>query len=215
MPHRSNLNFVIRIVNCSSAEARLRNCAYLNQSHCNSGNDAGVICRAFKNVNTTINVSSDTMRSVLVTWEYHRHNGTSRQLTSFKVECSSELHGHYTRFSVSNSTFRINVGGLFPFASYNCCISAIYYGHYLGPYLIPNYGYYTAESRCTLLEAMTNAVSTEMVKPLSSVDSNMRANIISGVLGFIITILVLLLAICGGALLYLLRSRISGVVHRR
>ena len=79
-------------VDCSSVEARLRNCAYLNQSHCDSGYGAGVRCRAFKNVNATINVPYDTMRTVLVTWEYHRQNGTSRQLTSFEVECYSEQH---------------------------------------------------------------------------------------------------------------------------
>ena len=40
------------------------------------------------------------------------------------------------------------------------------------------------------------------------VDSNMRASIITGaVLGSIIAVLLLLLVVCGGALLYLLRSR--------
>ena len=117
---------------------------------------------------------------------------------------------------MNKGTFKINVGGLLPFASYNCCVSAIYYGYN---------DYYTAESRCNaaLIEAMalsTNAAPTEMPTSDSlqlSSASNMTAKVVTvgGVLGFIIVILVLLLAICGGALLYILRSRTSGVVPKR
>ena len=77
---------------------------------------------------------------------------------------------------------------------------AVYYGYYA-------YGYYNGETQCTSIGTMnvfTSAAPTEM---FISSDSIMGANIVGGVLGSIIVVLVLLLAICGGALLYLLRAR--------
>lgn len=58
------------------------------------------------------------------------------------------------------------------------------------------------------------SVDSEFDEFVSS-DLNMKANVIGGVLGSIIVILLFLLAICGGALVYLLRSRTSGVVPKR
>ena len=210
------MNFVIRDVNCTSAEARLSDCVYSSSSHCDLRKWAGVRCRAFKYVNVTINGPQDTVHSVLITWEYHRHNNTARQLTNFKVECFSKQH-NISYLSANNNTFRASIGGLIPFTSYNCCVSSIY----------SNYGYlgrsYTAERRCTSVAAMnslttvnavtTAALPTEIIMPpQQSGDSNMknndmRVNIIGGALGFVIVILLLLLAICGGALIYLLRSK--------
>ena len=217
-------HFIIRAVNCNSAEARLSDCIYLNSSHCDLHRGAAVRCRAFKYVNVTINRPQDTVYSVLITWEYHRHNNTSRrrQLTNFEVECFSEQH-YMSYLSANNNTFRARIGGLIPFTSYNCCVSSIYYAHgYSGvSYVMEDY---TAEKRCILVtaidsltivtvDAVTTVTPPEIVIPLQqSGDSNMknndmRVNIIGGALGFVIMILLLLLAICGGALLYLLRSK--------
>ena len=196
---------MIQDVSCKSTEARLRDCSYSNYSSqlhsCTLSGVASVRCRAFKTVYNTAD-------SVLVTWEHHRHNSTSRQPSSFKVKCSNVQHNISTTLS-SVGMSRISIGGLQPFTSYNCCVSAKYYGYWRY-----SYGSYYAEERCTSIEAM--AASTEMSMPLQlSSDSNIRTNIIGGVLGFIIVILLLLLAVCGGLLIYLLRSRNSGVAPKR
>ena len=179
---------VIKEFNCHSTEPRLRDCDYSYYSNnCHSVGGAAVRCRAFKNINAvTIN------NSVFIIWEYY---STSHQQLSFDVHCFNERN--YTRFSVSDGTFRVNVGDLFPLASYNCCVSA-------------KYGTTTAEITCTAIRSEDLSAPTEM---LISSDSNTRANIVGGVLGFIVVILVLVLAMCGGALLYLLRSR--GVIPKR
>ena len=126
-------NIVIKDMNCHSTEQRLRDCDYSNYTMsdiCEHGGGAGVRCRAFKNVNVaTVNIPYNTMHSVVVTWEYYRHNNTLPYPTSFQVQCSSEQHYVYTNLSVNNETFRISIGGLLPFTSYNCCVSAIYYGY--------------------------------------------------------------------------------------
>ena len=201
---------VIKDVNCDSTEQRLRDCAYSNYTMSDTrtctrgGCAAGVKCRAFTNV-LNVDIPYNTMHSVVVTWEYYRHNDTLPHLTSFQIQCSSEQHYVYTELSVNNETYRISIGGLLPFTSYNCCVSAIYYLHSYHNIII-------TDTQCTSIEnaTVTSAVPTEA---FINSDSNMRANIIGGVLGFIIVILVLLLAICGGALLYLLRSR--GVIPKR
>ena len=62
-------------------------------------------------------------------------------------------------------------------------------------------------------QSVTTPSSTQMIsasigsEEVVSSDLNMRASIVGGVLGSIIIILLLLLAMCGGALLFLLRSR--------
>ena len=118
----------------------------------------------------------------------------------------------------------LNIGDLLSSTSSTCCVSANYY-----------YGYYETEGRCnstdslsdfttpapnlpvTLNESFTAPTSTHVNSSMmpASVESksivvsdiNMQASIIGGVVGSIIIILLLLLAICGGVLLFLLRSR--------
>ena len=115
-----------------------------------------------------------------------------------------------------------SVGGDLSSVSFACCVSVVYY-----------YGDYEAERKCTSTDSdmlpldlfntpapnqtsnqpVTTPSSTQMMptsigseKVISS-DLNMRASIIGGVLGSIIIVLLLLLAICTGALLFLLQSR--------
>ena len=65
----------------------------------------------------------------------------------------------------------------------------------------------------TQAQPVTTPSSTQMMptsigsEKVVDIDLNMRASIIGGVLGSIIIILLLLLAMCGGVLLFLLRSR--------
>ena len=144
----------IKDFNCYSSEPRLHDCAYSNYRHY-FGAGAGVRCRAFENINiVTIN------NLVFVTWEYS-NSTTSHRPSSFDVRCISE--GNYTRFSASDGTFRVNVGGLLPPASYSCCVSA-------------RYGTDIAEISCASL-----TVGTEDIDLFSTINSgtnmHMRANL--------------------------------------
>ena len=147
----------------------------------------------------------------MISWELD--NGAPHQPNSFKVECFSQQHTEFS-LSVNNGTvMQISLGGLMFSTSYKCCVSARYY--------------YDTERRCSSMdnlppEAFTSPASAQTFTTPASVDSefvssdfNMKTNVIGGVLGSIIVILLILLAICGGALLYILRSRTSGVVPKR
>ena len=136
---------------------------------------------------------------------------------SFLVQCFIRQH----RIEVSidnNNTFVAQLGGLFSSAIYYvCCVSAVY-------------GSYVADGMCAILpfqptnmtlESSLLAITTpsetlqdfasdpaiSLITQTSTSDSNERISIVGGVLGFILIVLVILLAFCGGALLFLLQSR--------
>ncbi|MCG8620436.1 MAG: hypothetical protein MJE68_00360, partial [Proteobacteria bacterium] len=187
-----------------------------------NGGDAGVRCRdkwlQVKNITAaTIQAlyNNITRQSILLSWELY--NNASYTPNSFSVECFDRQH--HMELSVNNGTLtQVNIGDLLSTA-FRCCVSAIYYR-----------GHYEAEQRCTsttdsdmLLDLFptpapnrtvnqpaTTPSSTQMMPASEEIvgsDLNVRSNIIGGVLGSIIIILLLLLAMCGGALLFLLRSR--------
>ena len=188
-PDENNASIVIEKVNCYWDESRLRDCLYSNHSlsvprSCPSGGGAGVRCKAINNIqfNATVN------NSVLVTWEYN--NSTSHQPTSFNIRCNGRRH----YISVSNGTSRVSdiVGDLLPNTSYDCCVSA--------NYARPS----RTEISCTSIR------SEDLLPPTTISDSNMTATVVVGaVLGCVIVILLVLLAVCGGALFHLLQSRTS------
>ena len=125
---------------------------------------------------------------------------------------------------VNNGTLtQINIGNLFSSTTYTCCVSA-------------KYGNSETKEKCTSTDnnmipsdSLTTPAPTQMLnqslnfttptttqilsmipaaEKVGSSDLDMRESIlIGGVLASIIVILLLLLAICGGALLYMLRSR--------
>ena len=195
-----NGDVVIQNVDCYSTELRLRDCAYSmynnSQKPCSYGGGAGVRCRIIKN----INVGAQVNNSVLITWEY----STSYHQSLFDVHCFSGQRHYKNIIPMSNGTsqLRVSVGDLLPNASYDCCVSV-------------NYAYY--EIRCASIRSedlSPPANNSEMVISTCS-NTNMKVAIIyivGAVLGCIIIILLLVLAVCGGALL---RSRSSGVAHRR
>ena len=116
---------------------------------------------------------------------------TSHKPSSFTAQCFNQQHS--IELSVINGTAtQISLDLLSP-NSYNCCVLAIY-----------RYGNYVAERKCTSL-------TTEMLQSNSLTSPVLRLNdrsgIIGGVLGSVMIILLLLLAICGGALLYMLQSK--------
>ena len=191
--------------------------------NCESGGGAGVSCRNsqlnVQNVGVTlVNTScpGTTYATAAISWElqnmkYHPN--------SFSVQCFIRQH----RIEVSidnNNTFVAQLGGLFSSAIYYvCCVSAVY-------------GSYVADGMCAILpfqptnmtlESSLLAITTpsetlqdfasdpaiSLITQTSTSDSkfNERLSIVGGVLGSIVIVLVILLAFCGGALLFLLRLR--------
>ena len=222
---------VIDEVRCDSTETKLLDCSHIKRGYhgfrCRSGGDAGVRCTdkwlQVKNITAaTIQASYNnvTRQSILLSWELY--NNASYTPSSFSVECVNQQH-HYMELSVNNGTLtRVNIGDIFSSTIFVCCVSAMYYR-----------GHYETEQRCTVTvsdmllqdlfttpapnqtpnQPVTTPSSTQMIpasigsEEVVGSDLNMMASIIGGVLGSIIIILLLLLALCGGALLFLLRSR--------
>ena len=217
-------------VNCHSSETTLLNCSHVKKGYvgylCFPGGYAGVKCREeqlrVKNVNaTTVDAPHYAKPTVMISWKLY--SGAPHSQSSFRVECFSQQHTEFS-LSVTNETLtEISVGGLLSFTSYNCCVSAIYYEIYETEErctlteMLPSDLFTTTAPNQTLNQPFTTSTSTQMnlsMIPASigsekvvSSDLNMRASIIVGVLGSVIVVLLLLLAICGGALLFLLRSR--------
>ena len=219
-------SLVIGGVSCGSYEIELLNCSngYINH-RCHSGGNVGVRCREemlrVKNVSASTVYSNYTKQSVMISWELYSNPSHRQNLSSFRVECFNNQHR--MELFVNNGTLlQLNIRDLFSSTSFACCVLAIYYENY------------ETERRCytissellldlvtsptpnqTINELFMTPTSTQMnpsmiptlEKVVGSDSVNMRASIIGGVLGSIIIILLLLLAICGGVLLFLLRSR--------
>ena len=197
--YNSNENDTILInnIDCSSDEPRLRDCTYSNYTMTKTcGGVAGVRCRVIKSIDfATVN------NSVLVTWKYN--NSISHPPSSFDVHCNGQRHYNNYDVSVSNGTSRFSdiVGDLLPNVSYDCCVSAIY--------ARPS-GTITTELRCASIK------SEDLLPPTTISDTNnMTATVVGAVLGCVIVILLVLLAVCGGALFHLVRSRTSSEVPKR
>ena len=233
---QSNVLTFLYDVHCHSSEEKLLNCSHLKRDdsgyYCYySGFEfAGVNCSEerlrVQNVSTaTVSSTNDT---VMISWELY--SGVPHKPNSFRVWCFNRLRVEFSLWVNSETLTHVSVGGVLSFISFACCISVEYYINYHGIRY-----YYKAESKCTSMDSdmlpldlfntpapnqtlnqpitthsstqmMPTSIGSEKVTMISS-DLNMRASIVSGVLGSIIIILLLLLAICGGALLFLLRSR--------
>jgi hypothetical protein len=224
-------------VHCDSTETKLLDCPHIKRGYygfrCRNGGDAGVRCTdkwlQVKNITAaTIQASCNniTKQSILLSWELY--SNASYTPSSFAVECFNRRHD--MELSVNNGTLtQVNIGDIFSSTPFRCCVSAIYYR-----------GHYDTEQRCTATDSnvllnlfttpapnrtvitnqpVTTPNSTQMIpasigsETVASSDLGMRASIIGGVLGSIIAILLLLLVVCGAALLYLLRSK--GVTSKR
>jgi hypothetical protein len=163
----------------------------------------------------------------MISWELY--SGVPHKPSSLRVWCYNQQRAIEFRLWVYNETLtHVSVGGIVSSVSFACCVSVIYY-----------YGYYEAEGKCsstdpgmlpsdffitpapnqTSNQPVTMPSSTQIIPAsvgseiIASSDLSMRASIIGGVLGSIIAILLLLLVMCGAALLYLLRSK--GVTSKR
>ena len=92
--------------------------------------------------------------------------------------------------SVSGQNFTTHLVGLLPSTSYNCCVSAVY-------------ELYRSDGVCDEIntpELFINAIACTMTRTFET-------NVVGGVLGFIMAILLVLLIISGAALAYLLLKR--------
>ena len=211
-------------VDCRSNEATLLNCSHSRRD------DSGYECRHYSGVNCTEerlrvqNVSTATVNSsnhtVMVLWELY--SGVPHKPSSLRVRCYNQQHAIEFNLLVYNETLTcVSVGGALSSVSFVCCVSVRYY--YRGYYYEVRGKYASTDSNMPLPDSyITSAIlnqpvtipsSTQMIstsigsEEVIGSDLNMRASIVGGVLGSIIIILLLLLAMCGGALLFLLRSR--------
>ena len=202
----------------------------LFRHNCNHGEDIGVRCTGNSSLlsNSIMNVSINNITSVIsthginlytifITWKWQNNSMLQNQLNSFQIECFSDQHR--VELSVNSTTLSVELLGLLHSTSYNCCVSAIY-------------GSYTARAVCT--ETATIQPPTSRPSPMKDISSknpisesstiqpstcqtqdSMRsfsasssvADVIGGVQGFIIAILLILSAVLGVALVYLLRPK--------
>jgi hypothetical protein len=196
--------------------------------NCNHGEDAGVICTGnsslFSNnvMNISINITMISthginLYTVLITWKWKNNSMIQNQLNSFQIECLSNQHR--IEMSVNSTTFSIELLGLLSSTSYNCCVSAVY-------------GSQIARAVCTeitTIQPPTQTSETPLMHPSGgttvkpeggstikpstcqiqecSSKASSSADKIGGVLGFIIAVLLILLAVSVAALVYLLRPK--------
>ena len=187
-------------VACGAHETTLLQCRHRGLFHhnCHHSEDAGVRCS--KKEESLLNISVDiiNVHTVLITWKLQ--NSTQHWPSSYVVECFSERH--HIEMSVNNAfEFSVQMIGLFPSNSYNCCVSALYES------------YNARKGACT--EENITIQNTEPPTFTPRASNPVNVNIIGGVLGCIITILFILLTVCGIALLYKYLLRLRAVIPKR
>jgi hypothetical protein len=198
----------------------------LFRHNCDHGKDAGVRCAGdsllLSNRVMNLSINNITMISthginlytVLISWKWQQNNSTQNQPNSFQIECFSYQLMHRVGMSVNTTTFSVELVGLLSSTSYNCCVSAVY-------------GSLTARAACTEIANIQLPTSeTPMMQPIggptvkpegvkpstcqtqeNSSSASSSADTIGGVLGSIIAILLILLAVSGASLVYLLRLK--------
>ncbi len=212
---------------CIGDERTLLECQrnVLFQHNCFHREDAGVKCAGNSSLfsNSVMNVSINNVTiisthginlyAVFITWKWQNNSMMiQNQSNLFQIECFSSRFMHRVGMSVNTTTFSVELSGLLSSTSYNCCVSVVY-------------GSQTARAVCTeivtvQLTPVSEGIST--IKPSSgkstiqpstcqtqgsSFSASSSADTIGGVLGFIIVILLILLAVSGAALVYLLRPK--------
>ena len=202
-------------VNCNGREPALLACPHrgLFVHNCIHIEDAGARCsrdldssspsedvtNVNVNITNTVSIQGISLYTVLVTWKWQNNSVIQYQLNSFQIECFSDRHR--IEMSVNSTTFSIELLGLLPSTSYNCCVSAVY-------------GLYMARGVCTETTTITDIPLASEIPTVTMAHETLRASssaadtIIGGVLGFIIIILLILLAVSVAALVYLLHPRL-------
>ena len=121
-------------VECDGYERTLLECDRnrLSMHNCGHHEDAGVKCNRdeeiiIKNISiSSCNIRSSTTCAIstgtytaLITWK-----PLNMTPSSYKIECFNEQH--QIKMLVNNETFSLEILGLFPSTSYNCCVSAVH-----------------------------------------------------------------------------------------
>ena len=199
-------------VNCSSNESILLQCGHdpLFVHNCAHSEDAGVICRDDRRLASisTTSVDQGTSATLTISIAWQLMNDTLDTPRYFEISCFNERH--HEMVTENNKTFitQLELGAhnyRDPFSSYNCCVSAVY--NTLQPAT-------PVTKICTQVESDLephNHYSTSIMIPTSTNmsaqpptscnSSLLSAGIVGGVLGCIVTLLIVLL---GVALTYLL-----------
>ena len=170
---------VLDNVYCNSREIALLECGHngLFTHNCDHREDTGVIClddqRLIHVYTRNINASIISSTAVTISWELQNNMVDEPRL--FEVECSSERHS--ATILESNRTFTTQLGGLLASTPYNCCVSAVY-------------DLYATRKLCT--PVLISDTTVQLSKHASN-----STNVVGGVLGFIIVVLMILLAILG------------------
>ena len=190
-------------VACTSSEMSLLACRHnkLFMHNCNHREDAGVRCNndseRIKNITANaIATSSASAVTVSLSWELQ--NTTLDEPLRFEVECLNERHRVTRPDFVNNKTNSTDLFGLLPSSHYNCCVSAVY-------------GLYATSWRtiCTPIEIPETVTNIP-------IEQSSASNTVGGVLGFVVSVLLLiLLTFSVAAVVYLLWSRWKSNIQTR
>ena len=168
--------------------------------NCTSGVGAGVTCPSYdllENVRVTfMNSSHCPLHDAWISWEL---NSTAiYQPRSFNININCHSNHELPRkiiFEVNNETFTVQLGCLLTY--YICCVRAVYRSDNN-----------VIDESCIPLQLPNKTTNTESDDFVSTHDASRgldnTAGIVGGALAFIIVVLLIVLAICGGALLFLL-----------
>lgn len=231
---RSTVPIFLDNVDCQSSEATLLNCSHFKRFdrgyNCRNGGYAGVKCseEQLRVQDVSIAIDNATTPTIVISWELY--GGTRHKPSSFRVECFNRLRKEFSLWvnngTITHLAYRVSVGDTLSSTFSACCVSAIHYGYYetrrrcTSTEILPPDLFTTSTPSQALNQSFTTLISTQtnpsLITPSIGSEKSasgglisMRASIVSigGVLGSIIVVLLLLLAVCGGALLFLLRSR--------
>ena len=206
---------VLNDVHCNSTEATLLDCQHVNLTefpqqnnvmhNCTSGVGAGVTCPFYdllKNVRVTfMNSSHCPLHDVWISWELNSTVIYQPSSFNININCHSNhelIHKNLIIFVVNNKTFTVQLGCLPTY--YICCVRAVY-----------GSDNNVIDESCIPLQLPNKTTNTESDDFVSAHDASRgldnTAGIVGGALALIIIVLLIVLAICGGALFLLLRSR--------
>ena len=195
-------------VTCNSSEATLLKCQHVNLTDpqqaamygCSTDGGAGVKCPIpLETVSIEfISTSHSPLQYVNISWQLR--SKVIFQPSLFKLMCSNDELSHKIEVSVDNKTFTAQLGRLLPSATnYTCCVNTLF--RILNGHFNIVFDKICSQVRVTVASSTPTEPSDEYTS-----DNNYRTSIVGGILGFIIAILLILLA---GTLLFFLQSRTS------
>lgn len=169
------------------------------------------------NVNVT---ASNSATAVVVAWELQENQVNDLRL--FEVSCFNE--NHIITLWASNKTYATQLAGLSPFSNYSCCVLAVL-GSQKSTTVTKSCSYIeilekmsSPEDHVDTISPATTTADSEATSLAVSAPCNCRisysANVVSGILGFVVIVLLILLALTGTALVYLLRSKRSTQIKK-